>query len=410
MRARTKEFLISRFREYYISNSLEVPPSLDSREWGFIFFDEEKGMHRHKSYLRRNELLDYVRSIVPAHIYHSAAYYQKPSAPTMKEKIWKGADLIFDLDADHIRKAPNSYGEMLALVKKETFRLLTFLTDDFGFDERSMNVVFSGGRGYHIHVRHPIVLSLKNDERREIVDYLTGRGLDIKSFIFEVPVTGDYGSKKRARSYRVLAQGSAGWGGRINRSLVSFITNLRDLDEEEAIRGLCKIKGIKKNWATNFYEIIISKNIIEEIRQGRLDLFKGSPNIWGNLLKDYLEGEGVGGLAVGLDEEWGETDEPVTTDTKRLIRCPGSLHGGSGFRVTPLSIQNLEDFDPLWDAVVFGGDPVPVEIITPFNIEIRGQNNRLDIGHTELPLHTAVFLMARGAAELGKVLDGDTSK
>lgn len=133
MRARTKDFLISRFREYYISNSLEVPPSLDSREWGFIFFDEEKGMHRHKSYLKRNELLDYVRSIVPAHIYHSAAYYQKPSAPTMKEKIWKGADLIFDLDADHIRKAPKSYGEMLVLVKKETFRLLTFLTEDFGF-------------------------------------------------------------------------------------------------------------------------------------------------------------------------------------------------------------------------------------------------------------------------------------
>jgi DNA primase small subunit len=38
----------------------------------------------------------------------------------MKEKFWKGADLIFDLDADHLRKAPKSYSEMLELVKKET--------------------------------------------------------------------------------------------------------------------------------------------------------------------------------------------------------------------------------------------------------------------------------------------------
>ena len=152
---------------------------------------------------------------------------------------------------------------MLNLVKRETFKLLTFLTDDFGFNEKSISVVFSGGRGYHIHVRHPMVLTLKNDERREIVDYLAGRGLDIKSFIFEIPVTGDYGSKKRARSYRVLAQGSAGWGGRINRSLVTFMANLRDLDEDEAIRRLCKIKSIKKKWAINIYDIIISNNIME---------------------------------------------------------------------------------------------------------------------------------------------------
>ena len=236
--ALTKNFLISRFREYYISNNLELPPSSDSREWGFIFFDDKKGMHRHKSYLKRNELSEYVRSIVPAHIYYSVAYYQKPSAPTMREKIWKGADLIFDLDADHLKKAPKSYEDMLNMVKKETFKLLSFLTDDFGFDDKSISVVFSGGRGYHIHVRDPVVLSLKNEERREIVDYLTGRGLDIKSFIFEIPVTGDYGSKKIARSYRVLAQGSAGWGGRINRSLVSFVANLRDLDEDEAIKEL----------------------------------------------------------------------------------------------------------------------------------------------------------------------------
>jgi len=89
----------------------------------------------------------------------------------------------------------------------------------------------------------------------------------------------------------------------------------------------------------------------------------------------------------------------------RLIRCPGSLHGGSGFRVTPLTLSGLEEFDPLRDAIVFGDDPVPVEMQKPFRTEMKGESYSLVEGRTELPLHVAVFLMARGVAEaLGKAL------
>jgi len=42
---------------------------------------------------------------------------------------------------------------MLAAVKKETQKLLGFLTADFGFAEDKMSAAFSGGRGYHIHIR-----------------------------------------------------------------------------------------------------------------------------------------------------------------------------------------------------------------------------------------------------------------
>jgi DNA primase small subunit len=106
-------------------------------------------------------------------------------------------------------------------------------------------------------------------------------------------------------------------------------------------------------------------------------------------------------VAVGLnlDRERGETDEPVTADVRRLIRCPGSLHGGSGLRVTPLSISALEEFDPLEDAVVFGDEPVFLEISKPFNTQMKGQSFCLKEGTEELPLYLAVFLMARGVAE-----------
>ena len=104
-------------------------------------------------------------------------------------------------------------------------------------------------------------------------------------------------------------------------------------------------------------------------------------------------------MGFNLDEERGETDEPVTADVRRLIRCPGSLHGGSGLRVTSLSLRDLEDFDPLQDAVVFGDESVPLEIQKPFNTEMRGQSYHLEEGPTELPACVAVFLMARGVAE-----------
>ena len=157
MNFRTKQYLRKRFGDYYRASKLVLPPELSKREWGFIFFDElpEVVMRRHKAFSRENEAFDYIRGMVPAHVYHSAAYYRFPGAATMKEKQWQGADLIFDLDADHLPAKARSYAEMLSNVKTETTKLLDFLLEDFGFPENNISVVFSGGRGYHIHVRDP---------------------------------------------------------------------------------------------------------------------------------------------------------------------------------------------------------------------------------------------------------------
>ena len=395
MNALTENFLISKFREYYIQANLDLPPGLQSREWGFLFFDDS-GMRRHKSFFSRGEVVDYVRSMVPRHIYHSAAYYQRPGAPTMKEKLWQGADLIFDLDADHLRGGPKDYAGMLEQVKKETKKLLTFLLSDFGFSESRISVVFSGGRGYHIHVRDPRVYGFGSEERREIVDYLSGRGLAIDRFIHESPLEG--GGREGSRHLRAPACGSPGWGGRINRTIVSFVEGLRTLDEPGAVAVLSRVRGIGPKKATSFYRSLQGEGVIEEIRRGNLDLFRGSAGIWKLLLKDCLESEGVA-VGLNLDRERGETDEPVTADVRRLIRCPGSLHGGSGFRVTSLSISGLEEFDPLEDAVVFGDEPVILEILKPFSTQMKGQSFCLKEGTEELPLYLAVFLMARGVAE-----------
>ena len=387
----TRSFLQSKFRKYYKEAELEVPPGLESREWGFILFDDT-GMRRHKSYLNQSELVDYVRSMVPAHIYHSAAYYQRPGAPTMKEKGWTGADLIFDLDADHLRDAPRSYSSMLDLVKKETLKLLTYLSCDFGFSDKNISIVFSGGRGYHIHVRDQRVLNLESDERREILDYLTGRGLDIGKLRFKIVVTGDVGDE-RVLALRCPHENSSGWGGRFNSAILRFAEEIRGRSEDEALKELTKIRGIGKVRASEFYKSLKNDRVLNDLRVGNLDSLKGVQDIWPYIINNHLADQFVQVLG-------GETDEPVTADIRRLIRCPGSLHGGSGFRVTPLTIEALEEFDPLWDSVVFGDEIIPLEVIKPFSTEIRGEKYNLTEGRTELPACAAVFLMARGAAEL----------
>lgn len=406
MKLETVKFLRSRFREYYLGESLEMPPQLERREWGFILFDDMPKfvMRRHKSFLTRSELVDYVRTQVPAHAYHSAALYERPGAPTMREKEWIGADLIFDLDADHLRNAPSSYGEMLDLVKTETMKLLEFLLDDFGFADDDVRVVFSGGRGYHIHIRDQRVLNLGSGERREIVDYLTGRGLEINRFISEGQAEGDFGVET-ADVIKCSPADSPGWGKRVNRSMITFVEQMRALDEKEAVKMLSSVEGIGKRNASKFRRSLMRDDILERIRKGEsLDLFKGSSKVWKPLIEGYLEEGGVH-LGFSRDLESGETDEPVTTDVKRLIRFPLSLHGGTGLRVTPLSVEGLESFDPLRDAVVFGSRPVEICLRAPYSIEMRGDSFDLDEGPTEVPLYAAVFLMARKIADLGKALD-----
>src|SRR6058998_815974 len=73
---------------------------MEQREYGFLMF-KEKFMVRHRGFKTAESLLTATRDLAPKHIYYSTAYYQQPTA-SMEEKGWLGADLVFDIDADHL--------------------------------------------------------------------------------------------------------------------------------------------------------------------------------------------------------------------------------------------------------------------------------------------------------------------
>jgi DNA primase small subunit len=373
MRPATVEFLRQRFASYYASAQVPAPGALPQREWGFLFFSEREGprMRRHVGFAARGELADYLRTMAPAHAFFSTAYYDDPAAPTMGAKGWAGADVIFDIDADHVLRPPfPPYAAMLARTKDETEKLIGMLTGELGFARHELQVVFSGGRGYHIHVKALSVRRFSSAERRELVNYVCGIGLD------------------PALLARTAVDPGSGWRGRQRRALAEYMAWLGSLGEQGALAHLQALPRIGDLKAQRIWR-----------HRDEIGRASSSVNIR-DLLPLLLSPENEAWRA-RLKEAGVQADEPVTTDVKRLIRAPGSLHGGSGLRVTALEPRELDGFDPLVDAVVFGDREVPVEVARSCTVSVLGSDLALAAGPARVPEAAAVYLCGRGMAEIG---------
>jgi DNA primase small subunit len=386
----TIDFLKQKFSEYYKNNELIYPDRFGRREFGFMFFDRE-GMTRHMGFNTRNEIKNFLVKNAPMHVYYSSAYYEKPDAQTMAQKKWLGADLIFDLDADHIESAKElNYEEMLSVVRDETLKLLkNFILDDFGFDEKYVSVNFSGGRGYHIHVTDPKIFSLDSFARREIVDYVEGIGLE------NVFMGRAYEAKQYAHKTYVKKPGvempkpdEPGWRGKMSRGTYQLCDMLEKIGREKAIKYLTT-KKISKKTAEGIYSDLFDKKSrgVDKIKNGTIDVF--SKNAY---LESFIRivSEDVK-INVG-----GAADEPVTSDIKRLIRMNSSLHGKTGLKVMPVKIDELKKFNPLNDAIVFSDELVNVEIVKPVKISMCKKNFNLKKGENTVPEFLGVFLIGRG--------------
>ena len=387
MNPTTTFFIKKKFQEHYKKDPPQSPPNLKQREWGFLMFDPQSGMRRHKGFLSDLEMQEYVQAMVPAHVYHSAAYYEHPAAGTMNEKKWLGADLIFDLDADHLPEPADSYKGMLDDVKKETLKLIGFLTDDFGFEDDELHIAFSGGRGYHIHVRDPRVLTLDSAQRREIVDYIGGTGLNTSHIFKREIIEGD---EKKSKILKMPSESQGGWGRLVNQELIKYLQELAR--DEHAEQKLTEFKNIGKKKAEKIIETMNNPKHLAQLRKENFDaLSLLHAKFWDTSIQNIIH------------NIQGHIDEPVTADVKRLIRVASSLHGKSGMKVISLTVDQLYDFDPLIDAVVFGNNEIKINVTKPTTIEMMDERFELDEGKNILPEYAAIYLMCRGGAEYMEV-------
>ena len=383
---KTKDYLKTKFQEYYQNAEITLPPRFTSREWGFLNW---KGgiMNRHVNFRSIKEVNDYLARVAPAHCYHSVAYYKDPSKNTMIDKEWQGADLIFDLDADHlpemedVKKGKIPFSKLMDYIREQTYRLVVdVLLGDFGLSEDDLLITFSGGRGYHVHVRTPDVLTLPSGARREIADYLTGKGLDLNKILIdagytkEYPIRGRGLERKNIPFSKLPKNNSKGWQGIISRFINYKLDELRNMENEKKKTEL-KIIGIQKG----------------------LNLKNDNEKAFNNL-PEFAKKVFV---RFALKETAIHPDEPVTGDIHRLIRLPGSLHGGSGLKVTTMNSKQLEHFDPMNDALAFGKKNVRIRSIVKHPVTMGdGLATLKPESVVDMPEMAAIYFMARKWAHL----------
>jgi len=401
------QYVRERFRRYYAINSgsVKAPPDILRREFGFLSF-EGRSMYRHIAFRDVTELRQYLRDYAPSHAYFSAAYYEKPDYE-MENKGWQGADLIFDIDADHFdlacqeehdRWSCSTCGregrghppeacpgcgkatfqeenwlcpDCLHAAKYEAQKLLDILVQDFGFSPTGeISVNFSGNRGYHVHVRSKMVKAMDQLARREIVDYILGIGLKVEHQGFTSRPSG--GNSNLAER---------GWRGRSTKALYDFISEA----SPEAIKDLKLSRPSTKNLLESRAEI--------------LDLLaKSHPS---SIMK-YLDQKSLGRMMdAAVGEQASAIDTVVTTDLRRLIRLPLTLHGKTGWLTQKVPIEELADYDPLLSAIAFTEGTERVYIRRAPEITIAGERyGPFEEEAAELPTAVAMFLLCRKAARV----------
>lgn len=362
--------ILKRFSEYYSTVQFSIP-EIEKREFGIG--TEKKIDSRHLAFANEQEIRLSLTRNTPLYVSHSIAYYQLPSAVPMEKKGWLGSDLVFDLDLETKRKYIS--GKEFEKIRADTLRLVEdFLIQDFGISENKIAINFSGSRGFHVHVRDERFFPLKSEERKEIIGYIKGIGLEYHSF-FSQKEAGTISGRIVYRETGPMPNG-AGYAGRFAKKILRILeTNPQDLSRI-------------------FKDETKKQNFINCIKNGNWSLRKMSRG-----LDKKLYGIAENELAVHTVN----IDSGVTQDITKLIRVPNSVHGSTGLCAKILSLSELARFEPMHHTIIFSEKPVRItasEDIPEIEIGNRTQE-KISKGETkEVPEYFAIYLRLKESAIL----------
>jgi DNA primase catalytic subunit len=376
----TRENLLPLFKEYYARATLSID-QVARREIAFLTWDNR--MIRHQAHTNKQGILEFAQQRAPKAIYASLSQYLDPSYRVPKDSDKKSIDcqecgvsyksdhskascpecktenekadvnakdrramtLAFDIDYGDIpgsqTKAPK---ENLGAAARSTSNLATLLVTDLGFAPTDLHITFSGKKGFHIRVDtkdHPLFDSKSQvDEsvRKGLLNYVSGYEFKIMDFIF-VRAHSQSANTWHLKGYE------SGWGARFNES-IQYLLKVADREEDfEKVLGLYSPwYEDKKKYGTK--KTLPSPKVMKGFREAciahRASILKG-----GNLrsMKD-AEAKRLLGFALARTRlrYAAFVDKVVTADKARVLRIPGSIHGGSGMVCCEVpSIEHLSD-------------------------------------------------------------------
>lgn len=398
---------------------------------------------RHVGYRTAADMVKDLAISAPESVYHSAAFYKVPVATHMHEKEWMGAELVFDIDADHLDlKCSNDHDAWRCnnpnCRKTGTGRppdVCPVCGDAWYCENPKCNKVGSGKlpkecpdckskvtqKQYGFSTRkwicdnclkvakkHTIRLvddflidDLGFDLDKIQINYSGHRGyhvrvhdpkvfkldsnarIEIVHYVMGSGFKGERAISQERGANRISNRDFPGWNGKVAKAMIEFIQNLNGYSGKE-------------KWVQTFKDEKLRSIAIDGLQRSTPVL---SPKVKGVGLKSWQE------IAEKAVEFYGsEIDRPVTHDIHRVIRLIGSLNGKTGFVVSNLTRDELDHFDPFNDAIAFSegsmkihfhkGPKVPTfriagETYGPFSDE-----------SLELPLGAAVFALCKGVASI----------
>ena len=404
----SREFVYQKFTEYYQDPSTVIPATTlpEQREFAYLMF-KERFMVRHRRFAEFKNFRELLAETVPSDVYHSCAYYENPDVD-MDKKGWLGADLVFDIDADHIPTNCDKIHDEFTCVKcgfsgrglipevcpcceatkfesktwpcelciqsarTETAKLIDMLENDFGFSQNEVHSYFSGHRGYHVHIENESVKSLDAMARKEIVDYVTGLGIAI------LDKDAKQTRGKRGAGSKKFSLHNFGWNRRLKVGMTDFLLN--------ATTENLKVVGLNNKAVLENKELIIKR----AIQEGKWESIKGVKVQTWLKLAEYVR-----------ETQSSKIDTVVTTDIHRLIRMNGTLHGKTGLKKVEFPSKDLQTFDPFTGAVAFKKGTAKVLVSDAPEFRLRGETFGPYKNQTvELPVAAAVMLICKKRAQV----------
>lgn len=388
-----------RFSAYYRSSEFWAPPRMKTREWMFIPFGGAPPI-RHKGFHDMHGVRQFLSDRAMHSCFYSTAYWERPFEMKMADKNWLGADLIFDLDGDHLPGVTDKdFPGMLEVIHEQAWSLWNdFLEPEFGFEEKYLQVTFSGHRGFHLHYRDPALFHLDSEARREMVSYIRGEGVDVKGGLARYHDLSSEGWTRRIRdgmSGMVMKlQGIATKNDGYRKELKSLHDGLKSQSQREG-RKSTKGQGSIEQLAS----IVNHPDRAKRLKDGNFGVLEKHQSLFLDLLKTDTS------VVLGSA---GETDEVVTIDVRRQIRWPTSLHGKSGMRVCEFPLSRLDPdgsnpYSPLHESLALSTqDMLEVEMTVDDSIAQFGDQvfDRSAGDRFEIHEAGATFLVLKGWAKV----------
>ncbi len=369
------------FRKHYFNSSseIELDNYVSEHEFGFRLFDGY--IRRHLNFKNKRELIASIIKFSPSDIFCSPARYQHPSA-SMDQKGWIGADLIFDIDGKDLQldcarihnmtfcknckliekevhtscsKCNSSMVQIVELpcqncirnLKKEVTKLVEVLHDDFGIENNSINIFFSGNNGFHIHVVDESFFNLSSMKRSSLTQYLLGRGYLVDNLGFRIDKSDNITMLPNKIYY------NKGWRARLLSRLHLQLKNHRI--DDKFMRKITQIKETNK--------IGISGVINNQIQN----------------------------ISVKIDPN-------VTIDIHRIFRLAGTINSKSG--LVKSRVNNLTTFDPFKESCIREDALVKLDAFVDTKLFFNGTSYKIKTGINNIPEFVAVYIISKGIGDI----------